>query len=45
MTVAVTDKPAIIGLIGVPSNAIRTGTRCVTLTQLPLAFWAGSRLC
>ena len=25
-----------------PSNAIRTGTRWVTLTQLPLAFWAGS---
>ena len=31
----------ISGLPGLPSNAIRTGTRCVTLTQLPLAFWAG----
>ena len=26
---------------GLPSIAIRTGTRCVTLTQLPLAFCAG----
>ena len=37
-----TDRPAIIGFDGVPSNAIRTGTRCVTFTQLPLAFCAGS---
>src|SRR5439155_24825982 len=41
-TVAVTDRPAIIGRDGLPSNAIRTGTRCVTLTQLPFAFCAGS---
>ena len=37
-----TDRPAIIGFDGLPSNAIRTGTRWVTLTQLPLAFCAGS---
>src|SRR5205085_9691769 len=29
-TVAVVDRPAIIGLSGVPLNAIRTGTRWVT---------------
>ena len=38
---AVVDKPAIIGFDGWPSNTIRTGTRWVTLTQLPLAFCAG----
>ena len=37
-----TDRPAIIGRRVSPSNAIRTGTRWVTLTQLPLAFCAGS---
>ena len=37
----VTDRPAIIGREGVPSNAIRTGTRWVTLTQFPFAFCAG----
>ena len=36
------DRPAIIGRDGVPSNTTRTGTRCVTLTQLPLAFCAGN---
>ena len=36
------DRPAIIGREGVPSNAILTGTRWVTLTQLPVAFCAGS---
>ncbi len=34
--------PAIIARFGVSSNATRTGTRWVTLTQLPLAFCAGS---
>ena len=40
-TVTVDDRPAIIGLSGLPSNAMRTGTRWVTLTQLPFAFCAG----
>src|SRR5690606_17161449 len=36
------DRPAIIARLGTSSNAMRTGTRWVTLTQLPVAFWAGS---
>src|SRR3546814_8502541 len=36
------DSPAIMSRDGFSSNAIRTGTRCVTLTQLPVAFCAGS---
>src|SRR3546814_11441523 len=36
------DSPAIMSRDGVSSNAIRTGTRCDTLTQLPVAFWPGS---
>ena len=35
------DSPAIMSRAGFSSKAMRTGTRCVTLTQLPVAFWAG----
>src|SRR3546814_2362535 len=41
-TVTSAESPAISDLMGFPSIAIRTGTRCVTLTQFPVAFWAGS---
>src|SRR6516165_1991821 len=29
------------GSVGLRSRMMRTGMRCTTLTQLPLAFWAG----
>ena len=40
-TVIWAERPASIGRPGSPSIAIRTGTRCLTFTQLPLAFCAG----
>ena len=42
-TVTLALRPAAPHLAGgASSNAIRTGSRCTTFTQLPVAFWAGS---
>ena len=41
VTVTLVVRPAMSLRLGVPSMAMRTGTRCVTLTQLPVAFCAG----
>ena len=43
-TVTFIDRPTRNGFLATSagSSAMRTGTRCTTLIQLPVAFWAGS---
>src|SRR4029077_15941902 len=43
VTVTSADRPArMLTSAGGLTQAMRTGTRCTTLTKLPVALWAGS---